>query len=53
MSNFATKCKKWYETGFYTLTMLENLVEKGKLTTAEYDEIVGAEETAEEAEEAE
>ena len=52
MSNFATKCSKWYESGVYTLEMLENLVAKGKLTDEEYAEIAGAEEATEEAEEA-
>lgn len=41
MSSFAEKCKKYYEAGFYTKSMLANLVTKGKLTQEEYTEIVG------------
>ena len=41
MSNFATKCKTYYEKGLYTLAMLEALVTKGKLTEDELAEITG------------
>lgn len=35
--------KKNYERGLWTDTMIHKLVEKGKLTSAEYFEIVGKE----------
>lgn len=33
------KFKKYYKAGWYTTEMLGNLVEKGKLTQEEYEEI--------------
>ena len=41
MSTTASKYKKYYECGWYTAEMLANLVEKGKITQEEYEEIVG------------
>lgn len=40
MTNFELS-KRNYERGLWTNTMLQKLVEKGKLTPAEYFEIVG------------
>lgn len=36
-----TKIKKWYEDGLWTKAMVKNAVVKGKITPAEYEEIVG------------
>jgi uncharacterized XkdX family phage protein len=41
MSKFAERCKAYYESGWYTRKMLKNMVEKGKLTEEEYNEITG------------
>ena len=40
MSNFEM-AQKNYERGLWTVGMLEKLVEKGKLTTEEFQQIVG------------
>lgn len=42
LSKFAAKCLRWYMDGFYTRKMLDNLLERGKLTKAEYDYIIAA-----------
>jgi len=41
MSKFAEKVKKWYEAGLWSLRMVGDALEKGKITQEEYDEIVG------------
>lgn len=38
------KVKKFYELGLYTAEMVYEFVRRGKITEAEYREIVGAEE---------
>ena len=43
MSSYAEKVKTYYENGWYTVTMLDKLLAKGKLTQVEYDEIIGTE----------
>lgn len=35
------KIKKWYEQGMWTKAMVANAVVKGKITAAQYEEIVG------------
>lgn len=42
MSSFAKKVKAWYEAGLWNLRMVQNALEKGRITQAEYDEIVNA-----------
>ena len=40
MTNFE-KAKAYYDRGLWTKSMLKNLVKKGFITEAEYNEIVG------------
>ena len=35
-----TKIAKWYKQGLWTRKMVANAVMKGKITTADYEEIV-------------
>lgn len=42
MSKNAQKAKSYYDRGLWTKQMLANLVAKGFITQAEFDEIVGA-----------
>jgi len=35
------KIKKWYQQGMWTKAMVANAVVKGKITAAQYEEIVG------------
>lgn len=44
MSKFAEKVNKWYKSGLWSLRMVRDALEKGKITQEEYDEIVGADE---------
>lgn len=44
MSAFALKVKRFYDMGLYTATMVYDFFRKGKITAAEYNEIVGEEE---------
>lgn len=37
------KYKGYYEAGYWTIDMLRNVVEKSKLTKAEFEEITGKE----------
>ena len=41
MSRIYKMAKKYYEKGLWTAADLQRLVEEGKLTQEEYDEIVG------------
>ena len=41
MSNFAKKVKKFYDDGLWSKARVRDAVEKGKITEAEYEEIVG------------
>ena len=41
MSNFAKKVKKFYDEGLWGRNRVRDAVEKGKITEAEYEEIVG------------
>jgi phage uncharacterized protein, XkdX family len=41
MSNFAKKVKKFYDEGLWSKSRVHDAVEKGKITEAEYEEIVG------------
>lgn len=41
MSSTAEKYKGYYDKGFWNITMLANMVEKGKITAEEYEEITG------------
>lgn len=41
MSNKYEKVKEYYDSGFWTDTMLKNAVRKGWITEEEYEEIVG------------
>lgn len=41
MSKFAEIAKKWYEAGKWTKENLKDLVRAGRITEAEYEEIVG------------
>ena len=41
MSNFAKKVKKFYDDGFWSKARVRDAVEKGRITEAEYEEIVG------------
>ena len=38
------KIKRWHELGLWTAAMVQNAVEKGRLTQAQADEITGGEE---------
>ena len=42
MSRIYKMAKKYYDKGLWTETDLQKLVDEGKLTQEEYDEIVGA-----------
>lgn len=41
MSNYAQKVKRYYDNGFWTISMVANAVVKGKITAAEFEEITG------------
>lgn len=45
MSSFALKVKKWYERGIWTEQMVRDAYEKGRITEAELQEILGSVET--------
>lgn len=40
-SKMYDKIKKWYDDGFWTLAMVRQACEKGKITEAEFKEITG------------
>ena len=41
MSNFARKVKKFYDDALWSKARVRDAVEKGRITEAEYEEIVG------------
>ncbi len=41
MSSFARKVKKYYDDGLWSKARVRDAVEKGRITEAEYEEIVG------------
>ena len=41
MSNFAKKVKAFYDDGVWSKARVHDAVEKGKITEAEYEQIVG------------
>ena len=41
MTKFAEKVKAWYEAGVWTLDMVRNAVEKGRISAEEFAEITG------------
>lgn len=41
MSKFAEQVKSWFETGRWNRKMVDNALEKGRITADEYAEITG------------
>lgn len=46
MRKFAEQVKAWYEAGRWNRTMVNNALEKGKITEEEFLEITGENENA-------
>jgi len=42
MSRYAEKVKRYYDAGFWTAGMVAAALDKGKITQAEYDEIIAS-----------
>jgi len=41
VSRFAEKVRRWYDTGIWDERMVRNAYEKGRITEAEMNEILG------------
>ena len=43
MTRLATTVKRFYDLGLYSLEKVQDFLARGKITQAEYDEIIGTE----------
>ena len=43
MTRLATAVKRFYDLGIYSLEKVQDFLARGKITQAEYDEIIGTE----------